>query len=141
MSRKLIAIGLCYFAVALAFFIAYAKHPSTSLFSNDEKERMGTEQSAATRTEAEIIVLRSEGFHPRELTRPPGRFLLALQNQSSEEELSLLLTQESGPPVRQIRFAKGQSKLRDFIQLPPGRYVLAETNHPEWTCSIVITAH
>ena len=139
MSRKLIAIGLSCFAVAVAFLIAYARRPSTSRLSNPKPMKTG--QSPSSRIEAEIIVLRSEGFQPREIRRPPGRFLLALQNQSSEEEVSLVLTQESGPSLRQIRFAKGQSKLRDFIELPPGRYVLTETNHPEWRCSIVIAAN
>ena len=137
MLRKLISTGLC--CVAVGALIAYGRRPTTSLSSGPE--RMVTDQLSPGRIEAEIIVLRSEGFHPREITRPPGRFLLALQNQSSEEEVSLMLTQESGPSARQIRFAKGQSKLRDFIELPPGRYVLAETNHPEWRCSIVIASN
>ena len=91
------------------------------------------------RAEAELLVLRSDGFKPNEITRGPGRFLLAIQNHSSAEELSLVLKHEGGASVRQVRMAKRQSKLKEVLELPPGRYVLTETSHPEWTCTIVIT--
>jgi hypothetical protein len=64
-----------------------------------------------------------------------------VQNHSSEEELSLVLKQESGSSVREVRIPKRQSKLKEFLHLPPGRYVLAETNHPDWTCAITIASH
>ena len=98
----------------------------------------GVRSQGTDRVEAELLVLRSDGFKPNEITRPPGRFLLALQNHSSEEELSLVLKRETGDSVREVRMAKRQSKFKEFLHLPPGRYVLVETKHPEWTCTITI---
>jgi hypothetical protein len=131
MSRKAAVTGLFVTVIGVSLlFVAHARPGRTSA---------GETQSASDRVEAELLVLRSDGFRPNEITRPPGRFLLILQNHSSEEELSLVLKQETGASVRELRMPKRQSKLKDFLHLPPGRYVLAETNHSEWTCTITIT--
>ncbi len=139
MVRKLVVLGLCSLAASLTLFIAHAKHRSVSLSSRGEHTR--EKPSSQGNLEVELLVLRPDGFQPREIRRPPGRFLLALQNHSTADELSLTLAPEGGNPLRQVRFEKQQSKLREFIELSPGRYVLSETNHPEWTCSIEITSH
>jgi hypothetical protein len=136
MSRKLVALGACSLAIALTLLIAYARRPSTLSFTNDE--RLEADQLVQSRIEVELLVLRSDGFQPSEIKRPPGKFLLALQNHSSEAEPSFTLTREAGQSLKQIRFSKNQSKYREFIDLLPGRYVLAETNHPDWTCRIII---
>lgn len=133
MSYKTVIAGLLLTVAGISLLlVAHARSGRT-----DNIESLGP----SDRVEAELLVLRSDGFTPNEIRRRPGGFLLALQNHSSEEEVSFVLTQESGPSLRQIRFARRQSKLREFIELPPGRYVLAETNHPEWRCLIVIAAN
>src|SRR5688572_18107555 len=134
MSRKLTAVGVCSLALGVTFLIAYAGRPALSPINY---KRDGA-QSTQSRIEAELLVLRSEGFQPREIKRPPGKFLLTLQNQSNEEEPSFMLTLEAGPSLKQIRVSKRQSKYRELMELPPGTYVLTETNHPDWTCKIVI---
>jgi hypothetical protein len=91
--------------------------------------------------EAELLVLRSEGFQPNEIRRPQGRFLLRVLNHSSEEEVSFTLTHESGSSVKQLHLSKRQSKIKDYMNLPPGRYVIAEANHPDWNCTITITTN
>jgi hypothetical protein len=139
MARKLVIVGLCSLAVALTLLIAHARRPAES--TSFKEEPIGEKPSSPSKLEAEILVLRPDGFQPREIRRPPGRFLLALQNQSKAEELSLTLTPEGGNPLRQVRFENKQSKLREVLELTPGRYVLTEANHPEWTCSIEILSH
>jgi|SRR5687767_6861624 len=135
MLLKLVAVGVCSLVLAVTLLIAYARRPA---LSSTNYRREGGEQSAQSRIEAELLVLRSEGFQPREIKRPPGKFLLTLQNQSNEEEPSFMLTLEAGPSLKQIRVSKRQSKYRELMELPPGTYVLTETNHPDWTCKIVI---
>lgn len=129
MSRKAVIAGLFLAVVAVSLLLI------THARSNVES------QGASDRVEAELLVLRSDGFTPKEITRPPGRFLLALQNHSSEEELSLVFKQETGSSVKEVRMPKRQSKFKELLQLPPGRYVLVETKHPDWTCTITITPH
>ena len=140
MVRKLAATVVLVAAIGtFLLFVAYPRSGPASNLSHAASQPMLTSPVTSGRTEAELLVLRSEGFKPNEITRPPGRFLLALQNHSSVEEISLVLKQESGASMRQVRMAKRQSKLKEILELPPGRYVLTETNHPEWTCTIVIT--
>lgn len=136
MSRKLVALGLSCLAVALAVLIAYGRRPSfPSTFKN---EPIATEAPAQSGMEAELLVLRPDGFQPREIKRRHGKFLLAIQNQSSEEGPSFILTREAGHSLKQMRVPKRQSKYRELIDLPPGTYVLTEANHPDWTCQIII---
>jgi hypothetical protein len=140
MSVKLSALALAAIFTATLLIIAYARgRPAFPVISN-ENGTIETQESTPNRVEAEMLVLGSNGFQPKEITRPAGRFLLAVQNHSSEEEISLVLKQESGASARDIRMSKRQSKLKDVLQLPPGRYVLVETNHPEWSCTITITS-
>lgn len=131
MSRKGIIVGL--FLTVFGLSLLLVTHARSGRTSKVET------QGALDRVEAELLVLRSDGFTPHEITRPPGRFLLALQNHSNEEELSLILKQETGASVREVRIAKRQSKFKELLQLPVGRYVLFDTNHPNWTCTITIT--
>jgi hypothetical protein len=130
MSRKAVIAGL--FVSLAAFSLWLVAHARSSSASVENKV-------ASDRVEAELLVLRSDGFKPNEITRRPGAFLLALQNHSSEEELSLVLKQETGAAFREVRMPKRQSKFKEFLHLPPGRYVLVDTKHPEWSCTITIT--
>lgn len=130
MLRKAVIAVLFVTLAALSFWlIAHARSGSSKVEN----------ASASNRVEAELLVLRSEGFKPNEITRPPGPFLLALQNHSSEEELFLLLKRETGDSIKAVRMAKKQSKFKEVLHLPPGRYVLMEMKHPDWICTITIT--
>lgn len=86
-------------------------------------------ESSQKQTEAELITVRSRGFDPSEINRPQGPFVLALDNHSGSEELSLQLSRQDGGGMKQVHFFKRQSKHRESIDLPPGRYVLTESNH------------
>lgn len=132
MSRKVAVAGLVVTFVGISLFAVKAWSGSISA---------GKNQGSPGRVEAELLVLRADGFHPNEITRPPGRFLLALQNHSSEDELSLVLQRETGPSVKEVRMAKGRSKLKEVLNLPPGRYSLIDTKHADWICTITITPH
>lgn len=132
MLRKAVVAGLLLTVAALSLWLVADARSGSSNVEN---------QSASDRVEAELLVLRADGFKPKEISRPPGRFLLALQNHSSEEEPSLLLKRETGDAVREVRLSRKQSKFKEFLHLPPGRYVLVETKHPDWSCTITITPH
>lgn len=34
---------------------------------------------------------------------------------------------------------KGRANIHEVLNLPPGKYVLKERNHPDWVCRITIT--
>ena len=95
--------------------------------------------SSTTRLDAAHITLRRTGFEPNDITRQAGRFLLAVDNVTGMGEMSYRLVNQTGARVRDFPATKGRFRLRKVIDLPPGRYALVETNHPEWICRITVT--
>ena len=96
--------------------------------------------SADKRVETEVITIRPTGFEPAQISRPQGRFLLAINNRSGLQEITLNLDREAGNRLPKKQKPKGKSRWSEVMDLPPGRYILAESNHPKWVCKITITA-
>jgi hypothetical protein len=90
--------------------------------------------------EVEVITVRPNGFEPREITRPQGRFMLAINNHSGATELALQLDRVQGNRVHEVRLPKSRVRWNKVLNLPPGDYVLSEQNHPDWVCRIKLTA-
>jgi hypothetical protein len=98
-------------------------------------------QAAQTRIEVERLNLRQSGFQPDAITRPPGRFLLVVNNITGEDEdWTLKLDREAGGALPRAKLPRDKRRWRDLVDLPPGRYLLTEANHPEWVCRITIAA-
>jgi len=97
-------------------------------------------QPAQTRIEVELLNLRPSGFQPDAITRPPGRFLLVVNNLTGkDEDLTLRLDRETGGALILGQVPRDKRRWRDLVDLPTGRYLLTEANHPEWVCRIEIT--
>jgi hypothetical protein len=92
------------------------------------------------RVESELITLRHDGFQPKEITRPQGRFFLAIDNRSGLEEVTLRLDHETGNRVKETKVLKEKPKWRGLLDLPPGHYLVTEADHPDWVCRLTITA-
>jgi hypothetical protein len=89
--------------------------------------------------EGALVTLHPQGFEPSSITRPQGRFVLAINNRSGLREISVSLDRESGPRLRTIPMARAKRLWGEGIELPPGRYVLTEASHPKWICNITVT--
>jgi len=89
--------------------------------------------------EVEVITATENGFDPSIITRPRGPFILALHNMSGEKELVFRIYRAQGEQLQQVRLAPGRRANHQRLDLPPGDYVVAEANHPEWTCALTIT--
>jgi hypothetical protein len=90
--------------------------------------------------EAEVITIRPTGFEPQEITRPRGLFLLAVENRSGLRTIQLRLDREAGARVRDPQIPENKHDWKDRLDLPPGRYVLSEAKHPQWSCTLTVTA-
>jgi hypothetical protein len=115
---------------------------------NDISENIGSTAAITQRNfnrahdmTVEMISVGPKGFEPASLTRPSGRFLLAINNRSGLEELSLQLISEDGTLMQQARVNRRQPNWRSLVNLPAGTYRLTETSHADWICKIVITPH
>lgn len=85
---------------------------------------------------AELITATPTGFEPVEISRPQGRFLLAVDNQSGLDGLDLYLERDTGTRVNAALTHRGKLKWREILDLPPGSYVVRAANDPSWRCDI-----
>lgn len=90
--------------------------------------------------EAEVITIRSTGFEPSEITRPKGPFVLAIENRSGLQAMQLRLDSVGVARLLDFQMPKTKHDWNDRLDLPPGKYVLSDAYHPDWACSITITA-
>ena len=90
---------------------------------------------------SERITLRPTGFEPDVITRPVGRFLLAVNDRTGRSDTTIKIVGETGQQLHAVALRDNPRKheWRKVLSLPPGRYVISEANHPEWTCRIVLT--
>jgi len=91
--------------------------------------------------EAQRITLRPTGFEPAEVTRPAGRFLLAVNDRSGQSDASFILLRGISERLKVIRFRDTPRKheWREVVNLPAGRYVLVDAANPERICQILLT--
>jgi hypothetical protein len=111
--------------------------PSLTKMAGGENQ---TQMPPAVRIETELVTIRRHGFEPQEITRPADPFILAVENRSGLEEVTLRLDRAAGNRLKEVNIPRGKLNWRDAFDLPPGSYVLTEANHPDWVCSITITA-
>ena len=98
-------------------------------------------QPAQTSLEAELVTATPTGFEPAEITRPQGRFLLAIDNRSGLDDVDLYLERETGGRVNVSLGRRHKLAWREAVDLPPGAYLLRAGNDESWSCRINITAH
>lgn len=139
------ALLLCFAAFAAFSFIRGKAEHSEPVKSDSVGVSVPNpvQTNPAARLEAQRITLRSTGFEPNEITRPAGRFLLAVNNRSGQQDVTFLLQRDSGGRVYESRERERPRKheWRQLVNLPPGNYLLKVATHPEWICRITLTAN
>ena len=96
-------------------------------------------QNPNATVQTELITITSTGFEPTELTRPKGRFLLAIDNRSGLDDVQFYFERETGGPVNVPLNHRRKLAWRDIIDLQPGTYILRTRNDDSWRCRITIT--
>jgi hypothetical protein len=100
----------------------------------------GAATSPPQQEEGFFIVVRPQGFEPKEVSGDAGRFLFAVDNRSGLDEVQFRLDRVAGERLKDVRVPTEKLDWRAFVDLTPGHYVLTEANHPEWHCDITVTA-
>lgn len=139
---------LRWFLLAVGIFGSAVAFASGGLFRNGWA---GESQSIASSpineaskkrhalVESEVVTATRRGFEPAAITRPQGQFILVVDNRTGHD-LNFRLARDAGELLHEIRSSREQLDWNEVLDLQPGRYVLSELEHPEWTCSITITA-
>lgn len=142
--RLTITVVISVTLVVVAAFAMRARTrrgPISKLTSTEELDRRASALPATSQTErveSELITISPSGFQPAEITRPPGRFLLAVENRSGLSAIDFRLDAERGNRVFQVNRTWERADWNELLNLAPGRYVLTEASHPEWQCVITI---
>jgi hypothetical protein len=115
---------------------------TTLVLVSAEKRGRGNaavDQNQKRRIEPVFVTLKPTGFEPAELTRRRGAFLLMVDNRSNNPELLFHLDGEHGKREHEQQTRRGgRLDWNKVVDLPPGRYLLTEANHPQWVCKITI---
>jgi len=132
-SRRLrLVFSILLLLVSGALILAHFKRAPTAAATMD--------QGPQAPVQAELITVTPIGFEPAELTRPKGRFLLAIDNQSGLEEVEFYFERETTGRVNVPLSRRGKIAWREIVDLAPGTYILRATNDESWRCRITITA-
>jgi hypothetical protein len=91
-----------------------------------------------TNIQVQTFTLGFNGFEPKEIDRRPGPFVLGINVYNRTSDTSFELVREDGNRVHEVKWPQGQPRYRKLMNLPPGRYLLKEVNHPDWTARITI---
>jgi hypothetical protein len=100
----------------------------------------GQGPTVAHRVQSVLVTLRPTGFWPSQITRPKGPFFLLFQNRSSLEAAELHIDRVAGQQLHSATMPKKKLISTELLDLDPGQYVIKETNHPGWVCTITILA-
>lgn len=84
----------------------------------------------------ELLTLRPTGCDPAEITRPAGRFILAILNRSGLDEVQFRLDKETNSRLNNVNVSSRQLNWAEAIDLPPGKYKLTGTAHPEFSFTL-----
>ena len=146
-SRGIVIVTLAALMCAMALFgvVAYSNRSVSS--ATDVTARtmplvpkpvVSPSQAGASNIQAEVITIRPTGFHPEKITRPRGQFLLAIENRSVLQAVDLVLEDQARRSLFDTHVSVVKPDAARRLDLLPGSYVLRETNHPDWACTITI---
>src|SRR2546423_5127331 len=142
------AIAVAAIAVSAMAFKGSSEHPvklppntpSKPVRSQERTPVQAQTSVTRPRLEAELITITPTGFEPSEITRPAGQVLLAAENRSGLDDLTIRIGLDDGVRLAQARASRTRLRWSGVVTLVPGRYTITEANHPEWVCHINITA-
>jgi hypothetical protein len=137
--KKIVWLALIMSVVACAIIFASRSLSDNRQSATDGETKYLATDQRHTLMESEVITVTRRGFEPALITRPVGRFILMLDNRSGKD-LNFRLARDTGQPLTEIASSRQELDWNDVLDVQPGTYVLTERNHPEWSCSIRITA-
>jgi hypothetical protein len=86
-----------------------------------------------------LFALHAEGFEPAEMQLPAGEYLFVVRNRTGLDEVNVRLVSENSQQMLAARVGLRRQDLKRRLHLEPGTYRLTETDHPDWTCTLVIS--
>lgn len=104
--------------------------------NTQEKGSFGNEAPASI--QVVLLALRPEGFEPAEMQLPAGEYLFVVKNRTGLDEVNVRLIKANIHSLLAARVGSGGKDVKQRLHLAQGTYRLTETDHPDWTCTIVV---
>ena len=139
-GRKTIVPVLITGIVVSAFLITASSHAGVWSAST-EKAKPASPPAQGTkdrRLEVEVVNITPDGFEPQLVERQAGPFILAVNNRSGIDSLNVQIETEQHVRFREKFLPLETPYWREVINPPPGKYVITEASHPEWTLTFII---
>lgn len=124
--------------VLVISLVAYGKFGGYSTSGPGVTAHAIPTQRESDNPEVELITLRPEGFEPMQIARPKGPFVLVVDDRSGKEGSALSLQRVKGERLRDLSTNRKKSEWYDLVDLPPGDYLLSDTENPERRCQITL---
>jgi hypothetical protein len=139
-SRKTIVLALIAGVVLSVLLISVSGHSTVWTSSTEDSKPPAPAQQGKKdqRLEVEVVNITPDGFEPQQIERPAGPFVLAVTNRSGVDSLTVQIETEQHSRFREKSLPLLTPYWREVINPPPGKYVITEPNHPEWTLTLVI---
>jgi hypothetical protein len=138
-KRRYWIVGLALFAAIAAMVLANAKDNSHRDATFEQSDiALGRQPVYQDPIEEVSLVLKRNGFSPKEVKLQSRRFLLSIDNRTDTQQLVFRLTGADGTQVRELRVPEGAGDWSELLELPAGTYTLLEPGHRDWSCKIVI---
>jgi hypothetical protein len=94
-------------------------------------------QSPTSVLGAHLITITPDGIEPAAISTSHGHFILAYENRSGLDNLSLQLTLRDSA-VHQLPMTRLKTLWTGEFKLDKGIYELRESSHPEWVCTLTV---
>ncbi|HKC65850.1 MAG TPA: hypothetical protein VKB86_19560 [Pyrinomonadaceae bacterium] len=86
------------------------------------------------------ITISSQGMTPSAATISTGIVHLKVQNQSSQDTLTLRVNRQGGELLREISVTEKGERAIELELSAAGQYVISEASNSSWTCTITAQA-
>jgi hypothetical protein len=133
-THRVILRALIAGAVVSALLVTVSGHSSKRVTGSVPTPQGKKDQ----KLEIEAVTITPDGFEPQQIERPAGPFILSVTNQSGADELNVRIETEQHERFREKSLPLLTRYWRERINPPPGKYVITEENHPEWTLTFII---
>ena len=130
----IIGSGICLFMISVSGHsgVWTVSKPNAAVSSPPAQGR------SDRRLEVEVVEITPDGFEPQQLERTAGPFILSVTNRSGIDSLNIQINNEQQGRFREKSLPLITPYWRERINPPPGKYVITEENHPEWTLTFII---
>ena len=133
-TRKTILSALIACAALSILLITVSGHSGRSVTGSVLTPQGKKDQ----KLEIEAVTITPEGFEPQQLERTAGPFILSVTNQSGVDALNIRIETEQHERIREKTLPLLTPYWRERIDPPPGKYIITEESHPEWTLTFTI---